>query len=245
MYLNILGLIPARGGSKTITHKNIAVVAGRPLLAYTCEAAQQSRLLTRVVLSTDDPSIAEVGKKYRVEIPFMRPAEFAKDDTPMLSVLQHALKMLQETEGYRPEVVVLLQPTSPLRRAEHIDSAVEILLETGTDSVVSVVEVPHQYSPVSLMCLEEGRLVPLQEGPLIMRRQDKLKVYARNGPAVLAVRKEVVLKKNSLYGDDCRPLIMAHEDSVDIDSPLDLKFAEFMIQRRLKNNRSQQEHSVE
>jgi len=230
--VNILGVIPARGGSKAIPHKNIALVASRPLLAYTCDAALASRRLTRVVLSTDDPTIAEVGRQCGVEVPFLRPADLAQDDTPMLSVLQHTLRVLQETEGYQPEVVVLLQPTSPLRRAEHIDAAVDILLETGADSVVSVVEVPHQFNPVSLMRLEEGRLVPFLEGPLILRRQDKPPVYTRNGPAVLAVRREVLLHKDSLYGDDCRPLVMDDKSSIDVDGPLDLEFVEFLLARR-------------
>ena len=227
--MEILGLIPARGGSKAIPHKNIAPLAGRPLLAYTCDAALASQRLTRVVLSTDDPAIAEVGQACGVEVPFMRPAELAQDDTPMLSVLQHALRWLQETEGYHPEMVVLLQPTSPLRRAEHIDGALDILLKTRADSVVSVVEVPHQFNPVSLMHLEEGRLVPFLEGPLILRRQDKPPAYARNGPAVLAVRREVLLNEDSLYGDDCLPFIMDDQSSVDVDDSFDLAFVEFLL----------------
>ncbi len=230
--MEILGLIPARGGSKAIPRKNISPVAGRPLLAYTCDAALASQRLTRVILSTDDSAIAEVGRQCGVEVPFLRPADLAQDDTPMLSVLQHVLTVLQETESYRPEVLVLLQPTSPLRRAEHIDAAIDILLKTGADSVVSVVEVPHQFNPVSLMHLEEERLAPFLEGPPILRRQDKPHVYARNGPAVLVVRREVLLAKKSLYGDDCRPMIMDAAASIDIDGPLDLDFATFLLTRR-------------
>lgn len=234
--MEILGLIPARGGSKAIPRKNIAPLAGRPLLAYTCDAALASQRLTRIVLSTDDPDIAEVGRQCGVEVPFVRPADLAQDDTPMLSVLQHALRVLRETEGYQPEVIVLLQPTSPLRRVEHIDAAVDILLSTGADSVVSVIEVPHQFNPVSLMRLEKGRLVPFLEGPLLLRRQDKPPVYARNGPAVLAVRREVLLHKDSLYGDDCRPFIMDERSSVDVDDSLDLEFVEFLLARHNSEN---------
>ncbi|MGK7873248.1 MAG: acylneuraminate cytidylyltransferase family protein [Xenococcaceae cyanobacterium] len=228
---NILGVIPARGGSKAIPNKNIVSLAGRSLLAYTCEAALASQHLTRVVLSTDDQKIAEVGQQCGVEIPFMRPANLAQDDTPILNVLQHLLGALQATEGYQPEVVVLLQPTSPLRRAEHIDAAVDILLKTDADTVVSVVEVPHQFNPVSLMGLEDGILVPLVEGQLILRRQDKPKVYARNGPAVLAMRREV-LESGKLYGEVVRPLEMSMADSVDIDDASDLALAEFWLKRR-------------
>jgi len=229
--MDVLGVIPARGGSKGIPHKNIIVVGGQPLLAYTCNAALSSERLTRVILSTDDPNVAEVGQHYGVEVPFLRPVELAQDDIPMLDVLQHALKILQGNGNYQPQIVVLLQPTSPLRRAEHIDDAVDILLKTGADSVVSVAEVPHQFNPVSLMRLEGGRLMPYIEGPPIWRRQDKPRLYARNGPAVLAVRREVLLKKNSLYGDDCRPLVMKVEDSVDIDCPFDLDLVEFLLKR--------------
>jgi CMP-N-acetylneuraminic acid synthetase len=229
--MDVLGVIPARGGSKGIPHKNIIVVGGQPLLAYTCNAALSSERLTRVILSTDDPNVAEVGQHYGVEVPFLRPVELAQDDIPMLDVLQHALKILQGNGNYQPQIVVLLQPTSPLRRAEHIDDAVDILLKTGADSVVSLVEVPHQFSPVSLMQLEGSRLMPYVEGPPILRRQDKPRLYARNGPAVLAVQREVLLKKNSLYGDDCRPLVMKVEDSVDIDCPFDLDLVEFLLKR--------------
>ncbi len=230
--MDILGVIPARGGSKGIPYKNIALLGGQPLLAYTCTAALASRCLTRVILNTDDASVAEVGQRYGVEVPFLRPIELAGDDIPMLDVLQHGLNLLQEKENYRPEVVVLLQPTSPLRRAEHIDEAVDILLKTGADSVVSVVEVPHQFSPASLMQLEGDRLMPYVQGPPLLRRQDKPRFYARNGPAVLAVQRKVLLKQNSLYGNDCRPLFMNAEESVDIDRPFDLDFVEFLLKRR-------------
>jgi 2-polyprenyl-3-methyl-5-hydroxy-6-metoxy-1,4-benzoquinol methylase len=124
-------------------------------------------------------------------------------------------------QGFAADAVVLLQPTSPLRRAEHIDCAIELLVSSGADSVVSVVEVPHQFAPASVMRLEGGRLLPYSDGPLVTRRQDKPKAYARNGPAVLAVCTRV-LEQGSLYGNDCRPLVMKHADSLDIDGPEDV-----------------------
>ncbi len=208
-------------------------MAGKPLLSYTCEAALASKRLTRVVLSTEDPAIAEIGKQWGVEIPFFRPAALAKDETPSLDVVQHVLRKLQENECYQPTVIVLLQPTSPLRRPEHIDQAVDILLETRADSVVSVMEVPHQFSPVSLMELKNEKLVSLQEGGLpILRRQDKPRLYARNGPAVLAVRTQVIMEGNNLYGKDCRPFVMDPLDSIDIDGPADIEIAEFLLLKR-------------
>ena len=225
--MNVLGVIPARGGSKGIPHKNLVNVGGRPLLAHTVDAARASRRLTRVVVSTDDQAISDAARALGMEVPFVRPANLASDEAPMLAVLQHAVTELK-SKGFDTDVVVLLQPTSPLRRAEHIDRAVELLASTGADSVVSVVEVPHQFSPSSVMRLDGETLRPFAEGPTLTRRQDKPRVYARNGPAVLAVRASV-LARGSLYGDDCRPLVMAAADSLDIDSADDLR----EIERRL------------
>jgi CMP-N-acetylneuraminic acid synthetase len=225
--VNVLGVVPARGGSKGIPNKNLALLDGRPLLAYTADAARRSRRLSRSIVSTDDVSIAEAARGLGLEVPFMRPSDLASDDTPMLPVLQHAAREVAKT-GSTIDAVVLLQPTSPLRLATHIDAAIDLLESTGADSVVSVVEVPHQFSPVSVMRLEDGRLRPFVDGPLITRRQDKPRAYARNGPAVLAVRTRV-LEAGSLYGDDCRPLIMSASESLDIDGPDDLVLAELML----------------
>ncbi|NOS67635.1 MAG: acylneuraminate cytidylyltransferase family protein [Candidatus Peribacteraceae bacterium] len=138
----ILGIITARGGSKRLPGKNIMLLNGKPLLAYTCEAALGS-MLTRTILSTDDAAIAAVGKSCGVEVPFLRPAELARDDTPSMDVIAHVLSHLQEKEQYVPAIIVLLQPTSPLRTSAHIDAGIRLLQETGADSIVSVTEVPH------------------------------------------------------------------------------------------------------
>lgn len=229
--MEILGIIPARGGSKAIPHKNIALLAGRPLISYTCKSAQKSKRLTRLVVSTDDKEIAQVCMQNGVEAPFLRPEDLAKDETGMLEVLIHALKTLEEAENYKPDIIVLLQPTSPLRTSDHIDAAVDLLVKTGADSVVSVTHVPHQFNPVSVMKIENEKLVPFISGPQILRRQDKPKVYGRNGPAVLAMRRETILNKNSLYGDDVRPFIMTEEESIDIDTKFDFDIAEFLIKK--------------
>lgn len=234
--MEILGLIPARGGSKSIPRKNIVSLAGRPLLTYTCDAALSSRTLTRVVLSTDDGEIAAVGQDCGVEVPFLRPVELAQDDTPTLPVIQHALHWLEEHQSYCPEIIVLLQPTSPLRRAEHIDDAVDLLLETGADSVVSMVEVPHQFNPVSVMKMDQaGQLAPYIEGQgtRILRRQEKPRVYARNGPAVCALWTRTL----NLYGNPFGPrsvgYVMSSLDSIDIDDEEDL----FICEAILRSNR--------
>jgi CMP-N,N'-diacetyllegionaminic acid synthase len=225
----VLGIVPARGGSKGVPHKNLRVLGGQSLLARTAAAVRASRSLTRTVLSTDDPEIAAAGHALGLDVPFMRPEELAADDTPMLPVLRHAVETLAR-EGFQADILVLLQPTSPFRRAEHIDAAVDLLAASGADSVVSVVEVPHQFSPVSVLTVTDGRVTPYAPGPLVTRRQDKPRVYARNGPAVLAVRVSVI-ERGTLYGDDCRPLIMTPADSVDIDDPHDFEYAEFLLNR--------------
>jgi CMP-N-acetylneuraminic acid synthetase len=218
--MDVVGLIPARAGSR---EKNLWPLAGRPLLCWTIDAARESELLTRLVVSTDSDRVAAMAQSLDVEV-LARPAELARDETPSRDVVGHALGELGSCD-----VLVLLQPTSPLRRAEHVDAAVRLLVDSDADSVVSVVEVPHQFRPVSLMALDEGRLVPLvADAPL--RRQDKPVVYARNGPAVLAVRPERL--GGDLYGGDCRPYVMAAEDSVDVDDERDLRLAALYLAAR-------------
>lgn len=233
--MNILGLIPARGGSKSIPHKNIAQLAGKPLLAYTCEAALVSRHLTRVVLSTDDEDIAEVGRGCGVEVPFMRPRELAMDDTPSIAVAQHATHWLRDKENWQADILVLLQPTSPLRRSQHIDEAIELLIETGADTVVSMIEVPHRFSPYSVMKLKDGCLVDFWDEPLPFdryRRQNLPTLYARNGPAVLATKTKVILEEGSLYGSQVMPYVMDVFASIDIDTHLDLDLSEWFLTQK-------------
>jgi CMP-N,N'-diacetyllegionaminic acid synthase len=215
--VDVLGLIPARGGSKGIPRKNLAVVGGRPLLAWTVDAARAAASLTRTVVSTDDDEIAEAA---RVEV-LRRPAELAADGTPMVAVVRHAAEVLT------PDVIVLLQPTSPLRRSEHIDEAVRQLLESGADAVVSVVEVPHAFRPESLMDVVDGRVV---SRGAVGTRQEKPLVYARNGPAVLALRADRL--SDDFYGGDCRAYVMDERDSLDVDSQFELELADLLLRSR-------------
>lgn len=228
--MSVLGIVPARGGSKGIPHKNLAPLCGQPLMVWTLVAARAAGSLTRVVVSTDDDDIAREARARDTDV-CMRPASLAADDTPVLDVLQHVICELEQRERWRPEVVVLLQPTSPLRSAGHIDAGVRLLSETGADSIVSVVEVPHPFHPVSVMRLNGDRLVPFQGDATVTRRQDKPTLYGRNGPAVLVTRRDVLLG-GSLYGRDSRPLVMTAEESVDVDSPWDLELAAWCLARR-------------
>jgi CMP-N,N'-diacetyllegionaminic acid synthase len=221
--VEVVALIPARGGSKGIPRKNLAPLAGRPLLAWTVDAALASRTVTRTIVSTDDEEIAHAAEELGAEV-LARPPDLAADETPMRDAIVHALEELPGTE-----VLVLLQPTSPLRRAEHVDAAVELLLESGADSVVSVVEVPHRYRPGSLMALAGDRLVTLADAHY-GTRQEKPVVYARNGPAVLVLRPDRI--GVDLYGGDCRPYVMEQRDSIDVDEPSDLELAELLLAAR-------------
>jgi CMP-N,N'-diacetyllegionaminic acid synthase len=231
----ILGLIPARGGSKSIPQKNVAPLAGRPLLAYTCEAALASARLTRVVVSTDDKAIAGVARDCGVEAPFMRPTHLAQDDTPSLAVVAHCLKVLEESDEFKPDIVVLLQPTSPLRTAEHIDEALAQMEEADAETVVSVMEVPHRFSPYGIMSFDGNWLQDFWQVPLSFdryRRQDMPALFARNGPAVLATRTSVLRERGSFYGARVIPYLMGIAESIDIDNPFDLELAAWLLARK-------------
>ena len=230
--MRVVGIIPARGGSKGLPGKHLRSLGGRPLIAWTFDAARASRTLSRVVLSTDAPEVAALARESGVDVPFMRPDALASDDAPMLDVLVHAVEALTAA-GDHPDVVVLLQPTSPLRTAAHIDAAVTLLETSGADAVVSVVEVPHRFNPVSVLRMDGDRVAPWSPGPAVTRRQDKPRVFARNGPAVLAVRTRVLLEERSLYGQDTRAISMTDAESVDIDTAWDLAVAELALARRL------------
>jgi len=233
----ILAVIPARGGSKAVPRKNLRLLAAKPLVEYTFQAAKTSKLLDRIILSTDDEEIAHIGRENGIEVPFLRPSELAEDDTPTLPVIQHAINFLEEKENYKPDYIVILQPTSPLRTAEHIDEALKILIQTGADSVVSVVELPHQYNPYSIVRLEEDKLIPFSKASEnYNQRQCKPLFYARNGAAIYAFKYETLICKNSIYGDDCRPYLMSKADSVDIDDMVDFDFAEFILNKRKDHN---------
>jgi len=225
-----LAIVPARGGSKGLPRKNIQPLLDKPLIAYTIEAARKASMIGRVLVSTDNPEIAAVAAQFGAEIPFLRPPELARDETPTLPVLQQVLTQLKSSENYEPEIIVLLQPTSPLRRAGDIDRAVTLLQQTGADSVVSLCAAEH--NPYWMNRLEGDRVLPfLQNVPEYSRRQDLPPVFRING-AVYATRHRILMEQNRLLGEDTRGIVMDAESSVDIDTPLDLKIAMLILQER-------------
>jgi CMP-N-acetylneuraminic acid synthetase len=227
--LKILGLVPARGGSKGVPRKNVRPLSGRPLLAYTADAALASRRLAEVVLSTEDEEIARIGRGLGLDVPFVRPEELARDDTPMLPVVVHALRWLEE-HGRRFDAVCLLQPTNPLRRAEDIDGCIELLERERADAAVTVLPVPHEYNPhwTYLRC-ENGCIhLAMGERAPIPRRQDLPPAFHREG-SVYVVRRDVVLEEGSLYGRFLVGYEMDASRSVNVDSLDDWDRAERLL----------------
>jgi CMP-N-acetylneuraminic acid synthetase len=231
--LKVLGLIPARGGSKGIPRKNLALLAGRPLIAWTVEAALGSRTLWRTMVSTDDDEIAAVARACGAEVPFRRPPELASDEAGALEVIRHAILECERTLG-RVDAVAYLQPTSPLRTSHHIDAAVELFWSKSADTVVSVTAVPHNMSLESqLVVRSDGTLgAAIPGGEDTLRRQTKPRRYARNGPAVLVVGRRCIVEESRLYGARCFGLEMNARESIDVDDLADLELIEAWLQCR-------------
>jgi CMP-N-acetylneuraminic acid synthetase len=229
----ILALIPARGGSKSIPQKNIRTFAGFPLLAYSIAAALAAKTVQRVIVSTDDPDIAEIAEKFGAEVPFLRPLELAEDDTHDFPVFQHALLWLKDNEAYNPSIVVHLRPTSPLRRTWHIDQAVYRLLEHPEADSVRTVCIPFQ-NPYKMWCIQpDGFMRPLLETefrePYNMPRQMLPSVYWQTG-YVDAAWVDTILNQNSMTGDYILPLVISPEEWIDIDSMDDWRRAERLVE---------------
>jgi CMP-N-acetylneuraminic acid synthetase len=232
----ILAVIPARGGSKGLPRKNIRPICGTPLIAYSIETALAARhLFHRVIVSTDDEEIASVARRYGAEVPFLRPAELGGDEVPMVPVLRHALQFIEQQDGIRLDWVCLLQPTDPFRTVEDIEAAIALARQGDCDSVISVVQV-FSVHPILMKRIENGRLkhycIEEKEGT---RRQDfQPPAYMRNG-AIYLTRRDVLMEHDSVWGEIIRPYIMPEERSVGVDSELDLKLVEILMEERLKD----------
>lgn len=228
----ILSMIPARGSSKSVPRKNIRSLAGKPLIVWTIETALACPNLDRVIVSTDDEEIAQIASDHGAEVPFLRPAELAQDDTPDLPVYQHALSWLAEHEGYCPDVIVWLRPTVPLRAVEDVECAIEMLIRTGADCVRSICLTEHH--PYWMKRLDGDRLVPFVDEideSKYYRRQLLPPVYRLNG-AVDVTWCKAVMGKGLLYGGDVRGYVMPVERSIDLDSELDFALAELLLRTR-------------
>jgi CMP-N-acetylneuraminic acid synthetase len=228
--VRVLGIITARGGSKGIPRKNLAPVAGRPLLYYTAAAAFAAKSIDRLVLSTDDSEIADVGRQLGLDVPFMRPEHLSRDDTPTLPVLQDVVRKLENLEASRFDAIYTLQPTNPLRLASDIDGAVALLEETGADSVISFVDVGERHPARMKRIDEQGRVSdpPFAEQFEGQRRQELPKLYLRDG-SVYLTRREVLMEQHSIKGKDCRAWLIPAQRSLNVDEAVDLYLAEQLL----------------
>lgn len=223
--MSVLAIIPARGGSKGVPRKNIREVGGKPLIAWTIETARFSRYVDRLITSTDDPEIAAVAESCGCELPFLRPAELARDETPGIAPVLHAIEALD----VRYDLVVLLQPTSPLRSVEDLDGSLELLLAQGAPACVSVVA-PDKSPYWMYRRGEGGGLVPILEGEFT-RRQDIPEVFALNG-AVYAAKTGWLLRRETFVTPETVGYLMPKERSLDIDDELDLALCSLILGAR-------------
>jgi CMP-N,N'-diacetyllegionaminic acid synthase len=214
----VLGIVPARGGSKGIARKNIRLLCGKPLLAYTAAAAKRSARLTRVLLSTDDSEIARVGRESGLDAPFLRPRELAQDATPMIDVILHAIRWTQQ-QGECYDAICLLQPTSPLRSAETIDRCIAELWEKKVDTVVTVRPVPTEFNPHWVFFRDsDGLLQPsIPQREPIPSRQQLPPAYHRDG-SIFATKTQVVIERGSLYGDKILGVLSPEAEACDLDT---------------------------
>jgi YrbI family 3-deoxy-D-manno-octulosonate 8-phosphate phosphatase len=230
----ILAIIPARGGSKGIPRKNIRPFSGSPLIAWSIAAARQSGMVTRVIVSTDDEEIAAVAREWGAETPFLRPSEFAQDKSTDLPVFEHALKWLVENEGYHPDVVIQLRPTSPIRPKKMVDEAVRILLDhPDADSVRGVVPAGQNPHKMWILSPDNGPMtnlldVPGIDEPYNAPRQVLPPVYWQTGH-IDAIRPPVILEKGSMSGGNMYPLLVDPKFTVDLDSLSDWVKAEWLV----------------
>ncbi|MEZ4774554.1 MAG: acylneuraminate cytidylyltransferase family protein [Bacteroidia bacterium] len=232
--ISVLGIIPARGGSKGVPRKNIRPLAGKSLIQRTFETARESLSLDRIVLSTDDEEIAAHGREIGLEVPYIRPEHLASDTSAMVDVIIDMVQFLGK-DNYFPDAVMILQPTSPFRKSHYIDQAVQLL--GNHDAVCGVVQVPPELSPHYVMRITADGFMDffLPEGALIKRRQDVPKAYRREGTVYLT-RTEVLLRDKTIYGKTCVPLLVNPEDSLSIDTEKDWEYAEQIIRQQHINN---------
>lgn len=228
--MSVLALVPARGGSKGVPRKNLAPIGGKPLIAWTIEAAHATGVVDQVLVSTDDAEIAEVARRFGAEVPWLRPAELALDDTPTLAVAMHALDACAD-KGIEPNWVFLLQPTSPLRLPSDIAGALALARETNSNSVIGVSET-HAHPAWMFRMDGEAYLEPLQQDSAATHRQGREVLYVPNG-ALYLVKSSVLRSGGSWYGPGARGWVMPVERSLDIDTGFDLHLARLLLEERI------------
>ena len=231
--MNILGIIPARGGSKELPRKNLLKLGDKTLMELAIDSANQSTLLTRTIVSTEDDEIFQNAEKAGGDLPFIRPVELAQDESSNISVMQHAVNWLLHEEEWEAEIVVILQPTTPFRTGVHIDGVIDLMVKTGSDAAISIKR--PQYPPHWMMKLDNDNKLSslLDGGNRFLRRQDTPQVFQPAG-SVYAMKKELLfsLDHTLLPVGDTRGYLISDEDAINIDSELDYKLAKSIWEQK-------------
>ncbi|MGD2118520.1 MAG: acylneuraminate cytidylyltransferase family protein [Chromatiales bacterium] len=219
-----LAVIPARGGSKGVPNKNLRDFAGSSLIELAVQAAQQSELINDFIVTTDSPDIADLARSRGADIPFLRESELSGDEVPVKAVTRATALWYEANRGVRPDIVLTLQPTSPLRTAEHLDTAIRMLAESDAEGLIGVTEAEH--SPYKMRLIRDGLCSPLFPDMVVDQRQDAPPAYRLNG-IVYATRWQTLIDKRSLWGDRALPYVLPEDVSFNIDTELEFQFAEF------------------
>lgn len=244
MVKKILGLVTARGGSKRVPRKNIKEFLGKPLLAWTIETGKQAGVFDRFVLTTEDEEIAEIGKKYGVEVPFLRPAEYAQDTSKSFDAVKHAYEWLRDKNGFVADYIILLEPTAPGRQPFHIKEVAQLIQKDEIDSLMGVSELPAHFHPLKVVKMLEDETIVRHHGDRLIRdtnirNQDYSKVYYTNSTVYAFKPGNFSGEYPSLWGNRVYGYVMEEKYAIDIDTPEDWILAEAKMQHLLneaKNN---------
>ena len=230
---SVLGVIPARGGSKGVPKKNLRLLADKPLITYAIQSAKESRYIDHLIISTDDEEIVRIAEILEVDVPFRRPANLAADHTPLIAVVLHAYNFFEETSTSY-DAVVSIQPTCPFITCETIDRIIELWMRTGCESVVPIAEIKNGHPYIAKRLLQDNvieNFCMIPEGYIVGSRQQREKAYYLTGGIYL--RDGRLLDKaepvSHCLGDDSRAVVVDMFEAVDINSEFDLEFAEFLI----------------
>lgn len=224
---NVLGITLARGGSKRLPGKNLKKLHGTPLIEYTIKSAKLSKYINRFMVSTDNQEIAELAINAGAEVPFLRPSYLAEDHSNPIDACLHVLSEYKSREGYEPDIIVLLQPTSPLRTEKHIDEAINLLQQKNADSVLSVC--PMEYPPNTFIKMKkEGTIAPYFHNTTLKQLESNINFFRLNG-AIYAVKTSYLNQNKSFYSENTYPYVMSHNQSIDIDTELDFQIASILM----------------
>lgn len=235
MYKNkkILAIIPARGGSKRLPGKNIKNIGGKPMIAHAILAAKKSKYINRIIVSTDDPAIAKVAKKYGAEVPFERPSELANDTAPTLPVLRHAVKYYEKEKRFKADIIVLIQPTNPMVKSQDINGTIETLFKTKTNSCFSVTEISQRPEWMYRMDNKRAKLFLKEKKGRTKRSQELPRLAIING-TVYVMKYDTLMKKNKIRDENTSIYLMPRERSIDIDDLFDFELAKFLFKNQYK-----------